>query len=388
MTAPQRSMPRSLLFLIIALVMFPQVVETIYSPALPLIAERFEVPQSIATQTLSFYFLAFALGVLFWGILCDKIGRRPAFLLALSLYTLTAILALLATQFSMLLMARMGMAFAAAIGSIGTQTFIRDQFSGDRLRALFSLIGIALAISPIIGLLLGTGMVLINGELAIFTLLAFMGFLFLLWSFIALPETRLQQATSIQLLPLIKAMFHGKHIWRSALLIAAFNIMLFSYYQLAPFLFEALQLPASRYGLSGFLLGGGTFIGAFCNQYLIKRGVSGERLIQLAIYLAFLSSLALKALESHWSFILPMLGIMMAYSIAIPNILATALKDYQHALGSAGAILGLFYYSLIGLGLIIAGMMPSLGLLLILVSLFAWLVNKLSSIQPVSTRLK
>ena len=83
-----------------------------------------------------------------------------------------------------------------------------------------------------------------------------------------------------------------------------------------------------------------------------------------------------------------MLGIMMAYSIAIPNILATALKDYQHALGSAGAILGLFYYSLIGLGLIIAGMMPSLGLLLILVSLFAWLVNKLSIVQPISTRIK
>src|SRR5699024_1070345 len=113
--------------LLIALVMFPQIVETIYSPALPLIAERFNVSQIVATLTLSCYFLAFALGVMVWGILCDLIGRRLSVLLALLLYTLATLIALLAPSFSMLLLARIAMAFSAAIGSIGTQTMIRDQ---------------------------------------------------------------------------------------------------------------------------------------------------------------------------------------------------------------------------------------------------------------------
>ena len=153
--------------------------------------------------------------------------------------------------------------------------------------------------------------------------------------------------------------------------------MLFSYYQLAPFMFDRLNLPRSLYGFSGIFLGVGTFIGAYSNQYLIKRSLDGDRLILLAIGLSLLSSLLVKGLESEPIFVLPMMGIMIAYSIAIPNLLTIALKDYQHALGSAGAILGLLYYTLIGLGLILAGMTSSLGLVLIPLSLMAFLIFKL-----------
>ena len=76
------------LLLMIALIMFPQVVETAYSPALPLIAQSYAVSASEAGQTLSVYFIAFALGVLFWGWLCDRAGRRPAVLTGLTVYGL------------------------------------------------------------------------------------------------------------------------------------------------------------------------------------------------------------------------------------------------------------------------------------------------------------
>lgn len=55
------------LWILILLVMFPQFVETIYSPALPLIAREFGVNEETATLTISFYFIAFAAGVIFWG---------------------------------------------------------------------------------------------------------------------------------------------------------------------------------------------------------------------------------------------------------------------------------------------------------------------------------
>lgn len=363
--------------LLIALVMFPQIVETIYSPALPLIAERFNVSQIVATQTLSCYFLAFALGVMVWGILCDLIGRRLSVLLALLLYTLATLIALLAPSFSMLLLARIAMAFSAAIGSIGTQTMIRDQLSGDALRKLFSVIGIVLALSPMIGLILGAFMSSLGGVEAIFSLLSLIGVILLCWCMFSLPETKVQPPSMPKIMPLLGSMIRSRHIWRCALLIASFNIMLFSYYQLAPFMFERLDLPRSLYGFSGIFLGVGTFIGAYSNQYLIKRSINGDRLILLAIGLSLLSSLLVKGLESKSIFVLPMMGIMIAYSIAIPNLLTIALKDYQHALGSAGAILGLLYYALIGLGLILAGMTSSLGLVLIPLSLMAFLIFKL-----------
>ena len=50
--------------LMVVMLMFPQIVETIYSPALGNIAQSFAVTYSQAAQTLSIYFSAFALPIL------------------------------------------------------------------------------------------------------------------------------------------------------------------------------------------------------------------------------------------------------------------------------------------------------------------------------------
>lgn len=367
------------LILLILLVMFPQIVETIYSPALPGIAEDFAVPKSIATQTLSLYFIAFAFGVIVWGLLCDRIGRRKTTIFALMLYIIATVFALISPSFSLLLGARLLMAFAAAIGSIGTQTMIRDQLSGDKLRYLFSLIGIALAISPILGLILGVLMVQLGGYQAVFILLTLIGALLMLACVIKLPETMPANHTIHPFWPILKTMMHDVMIWKYALLIAAFNIMLFSYYQLAPFIFESLMLDNKLYGVSGLLLGLGTFLGAFLNNHLIRHyQLTGENLISFAIGLALIFAILLATLEANWLFMLPMTGIMLAYSIAIPNILSLVLQNYQQALGTAGAILGFLYYSLIGVGLIFVGLMTSLGVALIIFTGTAMIIQLIS----------
>lgn len=367
------------LILLIMLVMFPQIVETIYSPALPGIAEDFAVPKSMATQTLSLYFIAFAFGVIVWGLLCDRIGRRKTTIFALMLYIIATVFALISPSFSLLLGARLLMAFAVAIGSIGTQTMIRDQLSGDKLRYLFSLIGIALAISPILGLILGVLMVQLGGYQAVFILLTLIGALLMLACVIKLPETMPANHMTHPFWPILKTMMQDGMIWKYALLIAAFNIMLFSYYQLAPFIFESLMLDNKLYGVSGLLLGLGTFLGAFLNNQLIRRyQFTGENLISLAIGLALIFAILLATLERNWLFMLPMTGIMLAYSIAIPNILSLVLQNYQQTLGTAGAILGFLYYSLIGVGLIFVGLMTSLGVALIIFAGTAMIIQLIS----------
>lgn len=60
-------MSRRLLLLTIALLMFPQLAQTLYSPALADLAERFALPPSAASQAMSLYLFGFAAGVLLWG---------------------------------------------------------------------------------------------------------------------------------------------------------------------------------------------------------------------------------------------------------------------------------------------------------------------------------
>lgn len=149
--------------LVTALLMFPQIAETIYSPALTDISAQFSVSAPQAAQTLSVYFIGFAVGVLLWGGFSDRYGRRPALLAGLGVYAMGCLMALWAADFSLLLAARIVTAIGAATGSVVTQTVLRDCYSGRQLAGIFSFIGLALAVSPAVGVYIGGGLTAIWG---------------------------------------------------------------------------------------------------------------------------------------------------------------------------------------------------------------------------------
>ena len=353
------------LWLVVGLMMFPQIVETIYSPALTQIATAFRVSEGMASQTLSVYFLAFALGVVCWGRMCDLIGRRPAMLAGLLTYGLGTLLALLATELETLLVARVISAFGAAVGSVVTQTMLRDSYQGSDLAKVFSVMGVALSLSPVLGLVSGGLLVGRFGHLGVFGALLVLALGLLLIAGWQLPETRPVSTTRVALWPLARRMARDTGLWRSALLVALFNTMLFGYYSLAPFLFAKLGLSVNDFGYSGMGLALATLIGSLLNKRLLGRGWQPPSLIRLAAGLALGSGGVLWAMQGSLWFLLPMMGIVVAFGIAIPNVLSQALLAYREVAGSAGALFGLAYYLLLSLGLALAATLQDLGLLLI-----------------------
>ncbi|MGL6526719.1 MFS transporter [Aeromonas hydrophila] len=342
------------LWLVVGLMMFPQIVETIYSPVLTHIASQFRVSEGQASQTLSVYFLAFAAGVVCWGRLCDLVGRRPAMLAGLMTYGAGTLLALLATEFETLLLARVIAAFGAAVGSVVTQTMLRDSYQGSELARVFSVMGIALSLSPVLGLVSGGQLASGFGYLGVFSALLVLAAGLLLVTCWQLPETR----------PAITQMVRDTALWRSAALVALFNTMLFGYYSLAPFLFAGLGLSAGEFGYSGILLALATLGGSLLNKRLLGRGWSPASLIRLAAALALGSGWLVWASQSSLWFLLPMMGVVVAFGLAIPNVLSQALLAYREVAGSAGALFGLGYYLLLSLGLAVAASLQDLGLLL------------------------
>ena len=111
--------------LAVTLLMFPQIIETMYSPALTSIKTHFGVTGSTAAQGMSVFFIAFAIGVVFWGRMCDIIGRRYATLIGLILFISSAIITLFASTFTLLLIGFGCCAFGAAVGSVCTQTILQ-----------------------------------------------------------------------------------------------------------------------------------------------------------------------------------------------------------------------------------------------------------------------
>ncbi|WKY60697.1 multidrug effflux MFS transporter [Vibrio sp. SNU_ST1] len=368
------------LWQMMVLLMFPQVAETIYSPALASISQSFAVTNAQAAQTLSVYFSALAIGVVVWGILADKWGRRPIMLLGLTIFACSAITAMQTESFTVLMLARATSAFGIAVGSVVTQTMLRDVFSGDELAKVFSFMGIGLSISPVVGMLLGGQLVHVGGHQAVFSALFALVMLVLIYNVKMLPETQ-QSKQPMHLKALGFKMLKDRQIWTSAMLVALYNIALFSYYQLGAFTFSELGLSAEMFGYSGVVLGAGTFLGSYLNKILLDKGFSQNTLLSVACGLLMFGSLGVLAMQHHIGFLLPMMLVVMAFGIAIPNVLSRALVKYRSQAGSAGAVLGLLYYLMIGSGLAVVGMVQNLGVSLVCCALIVAAITFTSKVR-------
>ncbi|WP_336959699.1 MFS transporter [Chryseobacterium contaminans] len=353
------------LWLLTLLVMLPQFVETIYSPVLPMVQETFGVNEESTTLTISLYFIAFALGVAFWGIQCDRIGRKKSLEYGLITYGIGTFTAIFAPDFMILLAARVISAFGIAVGSIVTQTILRDTYDKDHISKVFSWIGIGLSISPIIGMTTGSVLASSIGHQGVFITLYLIAVVFYILSRKNVSETHhSRKEINFQMLfGLLKRMLRDRDIIKCCLLVMSFNVLLFSYYSLAPFIFKEQQYSSYIFGYSSIILAAGTFVGAKLNRFLILRNIAPSILVNASVAGSFIASVFVWILSGYEIyFLIPYFFIVMAFSMAIPNILSTALIHYKNETGSAGALLGLIYYVLIGSGLISIGFIQNLGI--------------------------
>lgn len=165
-----------------------------------------------------------------WGWLSDCLGRRWAMLAGLICYGSGCATAVVATDFNVLLLARMISAIGAAAGSVVVQTMLRDTYESTALSRVFSVMGAALALSPVFGLLSGGWLVSLYGHTGVFIALVLLALLLLLLTATMLPETRPENTLSPSLAALLSRMMRDRELWKNTMLVALLNTMLFSYY--------------------------------------------------------------------------------------------------------------------------------------------------------------
>lgn len=292
-------------------------------------------------------------------------GRRPTMLVGLLIYRSATFIAMQTDSFTILMLARVFSAFGIAVGSVVTQTILRDVFSGHELRKVFSLMGIGISISPVLGMLLGGQLAFAGGHQLVFLALFFIALVLFVYNLCQLPETQ-QVKPKIALGCLVARMFKDRQVLLSALLVALYNVALFSYYQLGAFIFSDLGLDAEQFGYSGIALGLGSLIGSFLNKTLLAKQVPQRALLLLAALLLIMGTIGVSLTLDSIGFVAAMILVVIAYGMAIPNILSTALVEYKSQAGSAGALFGLLYYLLIGSGLALTGLVQRLGVVLLM----------------------
>ncbi len=348
------------LILIILLLGFPQVSETIYTPSLPDLAHSLGISSQWAELTLSIYFIGFALGVAGWGIVADYRGRRPALLMGLFFYCVGSAGCYQAGEIGTLLAWRFLQAFGASAGSVVTQTMIRDLYSGAERGKIFSAIGGALAFSPAIGPVIGGWVDQFAGWRGNFVVLVTMGIGLFIYCYRQLPETKNEAVLSLASFKQVAKQFMGdRRLYGYVTLIGCCNGIMFSYYAEAPFIFiEYMQYTPGQYGLVGLIIAGSNIVASYLSHRLNHRLIRPESLIHMGCLIIMIASLGL-SVWGYWELFVhsPVMHLtvfmgcisLLFFGIGflVPNALSQALIDYQKAMGTAGALFGLLYYLLI-----------------------------------------
>lgn len=341
------------LFLIIVLVGFPQISESIFTPVLPYISQNLHVSAATSQLTMSIYFIAFAIGVLFWGQLSDKLGRRKTMQLGITVYLIGNILLYLSPNFNILLSGRFIQAFGASVGSVVTQTIMRESFEGLTGAKIFSKVSAAMALSPAFGPLIGGMIQTYFGYRNVFGTLIIMATLVLLYSYARLPETiDYQSIQKVSLLKVTWRLLKDPVIWSYGIVIGGINGILFGYYSEAPFIFmKHFEYSSVQYGSLGLTLALASLLGAIIVNWLVKYFRS-EIIAVIGLIFSSLAGLLLLIslpLNRPVFLIIGFFLIFLGLNTTLPIALNLALKGYEDVIGSASGIFSFGYYLIVSL---------------------------------------
>lgn len=317
-------------------------------PALPAIAHALQVTDENRAQWIvTAYVGGVGLGQLFWGMVSDRLGRRPVLLCGLALYAVAALLCGFVTSFAALLAWRLAHGLAAA-SVIVTRSAIRDLYSGRHMARVMSLTFIVFLMVPVIAPSLGQLILLLAPWRYIFVAFGAFAVLVGSWAALRLPET---------LHPEYRLALTRKHIAAAVGQVLGNRISL--YYSLATTvmfgsllayvgmvqqifaqIFQRASLMPTAFALCAMSMG----VASFFNSRIVER--VGMRIISHAALLAFIAVallhtlVALHGRESLWAFVALQSATMGCFSLAVSNFGAMALEPLGRIAGIGASLQG------------------------------------------------
>jgi DHA1 family bicyclomycin/chloramphenicol resistance-like MFS transporter len=163
--------------LIALLCTFPPMSTDMYLAALPIMAREWQQPLSVINLTLVLFFVAYCFGMLIYGPLSDRYGRKPPLFAGLAIYTLASIACALAPDAITLIVARSLQGAGGAAASTVVFAICKDLFDGPVRQRIFVQLGVITAGAPILAPIIGGWIINLSSWRWIFAALALLGVL-------------------------------------------------------------------------------------------------------------------------------------------------------------------------------------------------------------------
>tara|TARA_R110001583_G_scaffold19176_1_gene75370 strand:- start:8626 stop:9831 length:1206 start_codon:yes stop_codon:yes gene_type:complete len=166
---------RGMLLFLVLISAFPPITMDLYLPALPQMMEVFNTNQTMVNLTLSLYFVVYAFGLLFWGPLSDKFGRKPILLVGIAVYSIASIFCALSTSIEYLIASRLIQAFGGSAVTVVATAIVKDLYEGREREKIMATIMSLVIIAPMVAPVFGAFLLKIASWSMIFVTLAVFG---------------------------------------------------------------------------------------------------------------------------------------------------------------------------------------------------------------------
>lgn len=351
---PHRLADRPLIVLLAAIAASGPFAMNVYLPALPLVQAHFGASVPEMNTTVSVALLSFAVGILLYGPLSDRYGRRPVILGGLGVFGLGNLLCLAAPTLEVLVLGRAVQSLGSAAGLVVARAMLGDLYAREKMARMLAYLTMVMVLGPTVAPLVGGAVAEAWGWQALFAVLLVANAAVLGVTWRHLPETRAageRNASTAALLGESFALLRRRAFLGFTVQAGVIYATFLAFISTVPYVMVELGRSSTEYGLWYLLLAGGYFVGNWWVTRVATR-VGLRRLIVAGTtgQLAFAVLGLVLVLAGIWhpaAIFLPFAALSLAQGLALPNLNASAVALAPRTAGAASSMLG-FSQQLIG----------------------------------------
>ena len=325
----------------------PFAVDT-YLPAMPVIAKDLHTHIGIVQQSLSIFLAAYGAGMLVFGPLADKLGRRPLALFGVSGFAISTLFIALTTTIEGFLIGRALQAFCGAAATVIVPGIIRHLYQEHTAKGM-SLMSLIMMLAPLLAPAIGSGILMVSQWQTIFWLIFSYAILMLFFIWKYLPEFKNPVAPSkITFLSSYVTVFANADA-RPLILTAMFSsFSFFCYLTAVPFVYIeyfgiSAQLFSFLFAVNILLL----MLSSFINSRFVTR-VGSPRMARYALIAAFVLAILLCIVNimhlNIWFTVLALAPLMGCLTMITTNTDAMIILKFPNHSGTASAVTGTLRY--------------------------------------------
>lgn len=303
-------------FLVLASTITPISLD-MYIPAIPHMTEVFSTTADMVNLTLVGYFFVFAVGLLIFGPLSDRYGRKIILISGTACYTLGSIGCALSVSIEMLICTRVLQAIGAAAMNTISMAVVKDAISAQKRETTLAIMQVMMITGPVLAPVIGAFILQFADWRMTFWVLTAVGVICLLLALLyeeTLPQNQRYEGTVFGSIKQLGVVAKNKGFTSFLIICSLFSLPFMAYVAVSSYIYQTFfglsELEYSYFFAVAALV---TMLGPFIWLQASKR-ISAQRFTTIIIVICLIAGVAMLAIGQLSPF--TFFGTFIAYALA------------------------------------------------------------------------